>query len=275
MPEGPECRVMALKLHAQLAKKTITSITTSFHLPLIQSSLPLVVYGLSVKGKKIIFILFTPKEKKVLFLISSLGMEGRWLFQEARHTRLTFHFDQEDLYYDDSRKFGRLEEFEDLHSLLTKLDTIGCDLLNYAISLYQGTQVADQMTRDRWRSIFQLPKLQNHQLVQILLEQKYFSGIGNYLKSEILYRARLKPDRLISSLNQEDIEKLRISSLETIYESFLSGGLTLRSYLDPTGQRGTFKHAVYAQKTDPLGHEVCRSIFKDKRTTFWVPDLQV
>lgn len=275
MPEGPECRVMALKIQSHITKKTIISITTSFNLPLIQSSLPLTVYGLSVKGKKIIFILYSPENKKVLFLISSLGMEGRWLFNEARHTRLILHMEDESIYYDDSRKFGRMEEFDDPHLVLKKLDTIGCDLLNYALGLYQGYIVADEMTSKRWLSIFLLPNLQNRQLVQILLEQKYFSGIGNYLKSEILYRARLKPDRLISSINHQEIEQLRISSLQTIYESFLSGGLTLRSYLDPTGQRGTFNHSVYGKKVDPLGNEIHRTTFKDKRTTFWVPALQV
>ena len=40
------------------------------------------------------------------------------------------------------------------------------------------------------------------------MNQKYLSGIGNYLKSEILYESKISPLRTLEFLSRQDLEIL-------------------------------------------------------------------
>jgi len=288
MPEGPECRNMAVKLHSRLANNFLLKITPTdqqatrqlVDMTEIINLLPLRVIGVSCKGKRIVFILSSVKNNQVCFFTSFLSMEGRWLFQQAKYTRLIMTFSNDLLiYYDDMRRWGKITGYTDANKLQQVLDQMGPDVLAYSIELYNPEVkefvVKDKLTIERWSSILNHRLGQKKQLADFLMHQEYICGIGNYLKSEILYRAKLRPDRLVSSLTNTEREILWQVSLDTIYQSFLAGGLTLRSYLDPEGNRGTFKHLVYGLKIDSNGYRILTSKFKDGRTTFWVPEIQI
>ena len=45
-------------------------------------------------------------------------------------------------------------------------------------------------------------------LVWAMMEQKIISGIGNYLKSEILYQSRISPHVLIHDLPDDKLREL-------------------------------------------------------------------
>jgi formamidopyrimidine-DNA glycosylase len=49
--------------------------------------------------------------------------------------------------------------------------------------------------------IEKLDKYPKKTLPEILMDQKMFSGIGNYIKSECLYRAKLNPHRTVNSIS--------------------------------------------------------------------------
>ena len=127
-----------------------------------------------------------------------------------------------------------------------------------------------------WRKSIQNSRRKNIIICDFLKEQKYFSGIGNYLLSEILYGAEIKPDRKLQDLSDKEIETLLKISVQKIKESHQHGGLTIRSYWDLYGNRGTFPIKVYRKTVDPLGNKVIadNKIAKDKRTVHWVPQIQ-
>lgn len=50
----------------------------------------------------------------------------------------------------------------------------------------------------------------------VLLDQKLFAGVGNWLADEILYQARISPRRLASSLTATEVRLLRASTLKVI-----------------------------------------------------------
>jgi endonuclease-8 len=58
---------------------------------------------------------------------------------------------------------------------------------------------------------------------EILLDQSILSGIGNILKSEILFRAGLHPQKLVGSLKQSEFEVLMKYSRELLLASYEKG----------------------------------------------------
>jgi formamidopyrimidine-DNA glycosylase len=56
----------------------------------------------------------------------------------------------------------------------------------------------------------------NHTLKRALTDPHLFSGIGNAYSDEILHAARLSPVSLTSRLSPEEIERLRMSVIETL-----------------------------------------------------------
>ena len=110
----------------------------------------------------------------------------------------------------------------------------------------------------------------------LLLTSQSKSGVGNYLKSEILYQARVSPHAIINNIPDQKILEIFKITLEKINTSYKSGGASVRDYSDIKGKEGTFSFtfAVYKKKKDPLGNKIVMEKTKDGRTTHWVPELQ-
>ena len=108
-----------------------------------------------------------------------------------------------------------------------------------------------------------------------MLQPKYFSGVGNWIRAEILYECKIAPNRKLGDLTDSDVKHLYHWSIKILKDAYKVKGLTISNYIDPEGNYGTYKVKVYMQKTDPLGHKVITSVFSDKRTIHWVPEVQI
>ena len=60
-------------------------------------------------------------------------------------------------------------------------------------------------------------KRKKSRLCDVLLNQKIVSGIGNYLRSEICYYARINPHRRINTLTRDDFRQLSHWTRELIH----------------------------------------------------------
>ena len=283
MPEGPEVRCVAESLNRHLSGKHLLWVGLTSNSRYIKTGkfkgMSLLKYNnylhsVRVRGKRIIFVFNTPENKK-LYLVSFLGMEGKWLQEPSKHTAFSMMFgniksitnhdiitEHKMIYYDDSRHFGSLQVYDD-SNLEEAFKNIGPDLLN------------EEVTLEQYISVLTDKKVITKQITSFLLEQKYFSGIGNYLRAEILYAARISPHRLIYTLNEDDITRLHKFSIQILKESYEKNGLTISSYVDPDGTKGAYDAKVYMKKFDPNGYQVIKETFKDRRTTHWVPEIQI
>lgn len=296
MPEGSEVRCVADTLHILYVNKIIvdiqidsrsrywvtertdikpaqSKILQDFHRGIeeLRKRLPLKVLLVRSRGKKIIFELEGDN-----YLVSSLGMEGRWIpsptVAKGDHSNLWISFGnksgrltvvEETAYYDDSRHFGALEFCFSRAELDDRLSDLGPDMLQ------------DDVTKETWLSILKNSRLKNKQICDFLLDQNRIAGVGNYLRAEIMWRARIRPNRTLGELSDDEMELLRVHTIATMKESYALGGCTLKSYWDPLGRKGNFKCVVYAQKKDPFGNPVQTDTFKDGRTTHWCPAIQI
>ena len=113
-------------------------------------------------------------------------------------------------------------------------------------------------------------------IVEALMDQSVVSGVGNYVKAEALYLAKISPHRAVSSITNAELCDLNSAVRSVLVNSFESGGATLQSYQDFYGEVGdaTQRFAVYGRKSDPEGRAIIKEQTKDGRTTHWVPAVQ-
>ncbi|KAM9383532.1 endonuclease 8-like 2 [Phaethornis superciliosus] len=100
-----------------------------------------------------------------------------------------------------------------------------------------------------------------------LLDQRYFSGLGNIIKNEILYLAKIHPLTQGSLLALSDLEHLLDSAVQ-----FSSAWLHSKL-------RGAGLHPqIYQKEQCPLGHAVTKGTLGPldglKRLTWWCPQCQ-
>lgn len=237
---------------------------------------PFRIVQIHSRGKKIIFDLAVGNSDTAsVFLVSFLGMEGRWIpgnpDVRGTHSNLWINIGtklgiidviEHTVYFDDMRHFGSLDFYFSADDLKVALSDLGPDIL------------LDEITPELWSSIVRGLRNQDKQICDFLLDQKRIAGIGNWMRCEIMYRARIRPDRTLGSLTDEEVERLRQVMLQVTQEAVDSHGLTIRTYWDPFGRKGTYECHVYGKTHDPLGNPVVKSTFKDGRTTHWVPAVQ-
>lgn len=268
MPEGPEVRITTDFL-TQFVGKGITGYSIlsgrynkKGHIPGDNVvTLPARVSAADCKGK-FIYITFT-EDNNEYYLFSTLGMTGMWSSKRHKHARFVIFFDDgSELYYNDIRNFGTLKFVNDKKELTKKLKSLGPDILN--------TEINSEGFRNRFA------KKQNKTIAECLMNQSIISGVGNYLKAEILWSSKISPNRLVKDINDNEWDVLCNNTLVQSRRSYKLGGATIESYRQPNGKEGLYsrRFAVYNQKTDPNGKVVIKETTADKRTTHWVPEIQ-
>ncbi|KAM6221073.1 endonuclease 8-like 2 [Rhynchocyon petersi] len=100
-----------------------------------------------------------------------------------------------------------------------------------------------------------------------LLDQRYFSGLGNIIKNEALYRAGIHPLSPGSLLSPSSLESL-VDHVLDFSANWLEGKF-----------QGEQQHTqVYQKEQCPLGHQVMKDMFGSpggfQRLTWWCPQCQ-
>lgn len=260
-PEGPEVRTVADKLRPLISSTIIEAYrgprakTVGFD----NLKCPNSILGVRSHGKKLII------DIQGHMIIFSLGMTGRLQYTAGNHSHVSFNLEHCQLYFDDYRYMGSVDIIP--HSGIGfYFKDIGPDLLQLALDDKTWIPL------DIWLYIFRKDRLKNIIIYKVLKDQSLVSGIGNYLVSEILYGARISPLRKVSSLSDDDWNRIRISAHEVIRLSYSYNGLTIESFISPDGTLGTYPRVVYGKQMDPLGNPVEK--LRIDQTAHWVPIMQ-
>ena len=269
MPEGPEVKKVTDFLSETIQRDIITGLEINSgrykkHGPFVGyenllTKLPAKVTYVSCKGK---FIWIEVNHSG--YLTSTLGMSGTWTLKNNKHSHVALVLSNgKKIYFNDVRNFGTLKFYDNQEAFTKKLNSIGPDLLN------------DYIGPD---GFYRLVHSHGHKTIaEVLMNQKIMSGIGNYLKAECLYAAKISPHRFCCHISEEETNALFYACRTIIRRSYELGGATIESYRQPDGSEGLFsrRFAVYGQKQDLMGREVIREKTRDGRTTHWVPEVQV
>jgi len=270
MPEGPECRQYAEALAKRVSGRKLVGIDilsgrySDKHptgMEEILHEMPIQVVGAGVHGKFVYIIL-----QDEWSLWNTLGMTGSWSDTPRAHPRVRLTLDNGDIYFNDDRNFGTLKFVKGKFQLIQKLKSLGPDIL------------AEDITDGEF--ILRFRKNNDWQITTAMMNQSVVAGIGNYIKAEALWLARISPHRRVSELSDGQLSLLYSSINSIMKESYKTGGTTINSYekidkADNTDDDFSRRFLVYNQKTDPDGNKVVRETTEDQRTTHWCPGIQV
>jgi formamidopyrimidine-DNA glycosylase len=119
-----------------------------------------------------------------------------------------------------------------------------------------------------------------------LLDQRIVAGLGNIYVCEALYRARLSPKRMASTIADrkgapnERAERLVEAIKAVLNDAIKDGGSSLRDHRLTDGELGMFQHhfRVYDREGEPCRTPGCRGtvkrIVQNGRSTFYCPVCQ-
>jgi formamidopyrimidine-DNA glycosylase len=185
------------------------------------------------------------------------------------HTHVVMHLDDgTELLFVDPRTFGEVVVFDPTNVAveLPELALLGID------------PVADGLTLPQLRH---LVRSRNRGLKALLLDQHLIAGIGNIYADEILHTARLRPERMSSSLAPRSEAMLHRAIHDVLVAAIVSGGSTLRDnqYVDLFGDGGSYQedHRVYGRAGErcfTCGRGWVRRIVVGQRSTHFCPICQ-
>lgn len=290
MPEGVEIRIQVNKLKPVCAGRQIVEIkwNKSFQKNGAKNvemvKLPLTVNDVWCRGKVIVFET-TDSTNQKLYITSQLGMSGHWVSEPQKHSNLWFSFGvphtelqgywqiTHTIWYEDQRHFGGIGFYRELNEIWTRhgpclMTTV---LVNKghikSTDLHPDQKV---VSLDYYKNQIQNKRFRSKRIAEFMMEQQRVAGVGNYLRAEILYQARISPFRLLTELSDEEILALYNASLDVMYRSYASKG----GYYVGQDCGAAFEKLVYKKEKDPNGHVVCTLADKNKRMCYYVPELQ-
>ncbi len=246
MPEGPEIRQAADRLDRAVGKRICTELFFEFE--------RLKVYEPELTGQTITQVTSRGKALLTRFangwsIYSHNQLYGRWMVrrpyafpQTNRQLRLALHTDHRSalLYSASDIEVLRTDE-EAQHPFLQKL---GPDLLDETCTV---EEIEDRL---------QAPSFRRRQLGSLLLDQGFLAGLGNYLRSEVLFVAGLAPQQQPQHCVPESLRRLATACLDLTRQSYQTGGITndlnAAQALQAQGQpRNQYRHWVFAREHRP------------------------
>ena len=168
--------------------------------------------------------------------------------------------------FQDTSRFGRiwLEPAGPAETSPKSLDKLGPEPFAHEIN---AQVLARQLKRH--------PRLA---LKAALLDQSVLAGIGNIYADEILFAAKLAPQRPAGSLTEAELERLSEVIPLIINRAIELCGTTLRDYVDGWNQSGSFQDFLMAYGRAGQDCKVCGQIMQKTklagRTTSWCPTCQ-
>lgn len=271
MPELPEVARTAISLNRKIQGSNLTEM--SIHsgryfrhgspkgFEELQSNLPVKIEKVEFFGKLIVFT-FIDKTGKFWFMWNTLGMSGGWRSEHTKHGHIELKTTNGSVFFTDIRNFGTIRITDSLEETRKKIKSVGPNHLN--------DQISDDLFRER------LMKRSDSTLAEVLMDQSLIGGIGNYIKAEVLYRAKLSPNRRVKDLTNVEFSNLNKYVKEVVDTSFDNRGATIKTYEGMDGESGEYVNffKVYGRKICEAGHEVIREETLDGRTTWWCPTIQ-
>ncbi|MGN1385493.1 MAG: DNA-formamidopyrimidine glycosylase [Bacillus sp. (in: firmicutes)] len=256
MPELPEVETIRRTLEHLTIGKQIKDVTVYWpkiikkpveHEQFIDALKGQTIEAVGRRGKFLIFYLTD------LALVSHLRMEGKYgLFpvdeEMDKHTHVLFTFtDGTQLRYKDVRKFGTMHLF-----------LKGEELTSLPLS-----QLGPEPLSDKFTTEYMMQNLAktSRNIKAVLLDQTLVVGVGNIYVDESLFRAKIHPQRVASSLTEKEIERIISEVKATLAEAIEQGGSTIRTYINTQGQIGMFQQQllVYGRNGEPCkecGNEI-------------------
>ena len=187
-------------------------------------------------------IIYLPKEE---FCLIHLGMSGTIHLIDnkirAKSTNLSFYnspylpkkhnhveiiFENFRIIYNDPRRFGFFQIIKNFNNLKKRFAHLGPEPFDKKFNL------------DYFQKFI---KQKNRTIKDLLIDQKFVSGIGNIYANEILFLSKINPSKKIKFLSKKDCKRILSYSKKVLLNSIKRGGSSIRNFKNTNGRQGSFQ----------------------------------
>ena len=244
----------------------------------------------SIKGQKIISV---KRRSKYLLInlnqgftiLAHLGMTGKFFITERdnkkqktsfyysiknnefKHDHLTLYLNKGfKLTYNDVRKFGFLK--------LLKSNKI-------SMSNHLQFLGPEALTRD-FNLNYVLKYIANKKITikDLLMNQKFVSGLGNIYCNEILFLCKLNPLTIVEKIKKKELKNIVKFTKKVLKTSIIQGGSSIKNFANTEGKNGNFqqKFNVYSREKRKCNRKNCsgviQKVYTSNRSSFFCTRCQ-
>ena len=288
MPELPEVEVVKKSLENQICNLTIKDIKLNdinLRYKVKKSEINKIIgHKISRIERRSKYLLFFFNNNTVM--IVHLGMTGKFFILKKKnkiqktsfyyeientnyqkHDRLIFIFKNNlKLIYNDIRKFGfiKFEKEEDIYK-------------NEHIKILGPEPLSNFFNVEYFKRYLQG---KSKIIKNLLMDQKFISGLGNIYANEILFLCKIKPHRKIKKLNNFELLKIVKNTKKVLKKAILLGGSSIKDFSNSSGKKGSFQQNfnVYGKKGSQCSNKYCKAHIKkislSNRSSFFCPKCQ-
>ena len=288
MPELPEVEVVKKSLTNKMENLIVKAIKIKdgrlrykINRQKIKNIVGLRFKKISRRSKYLLFFF----NKNIVMLVH-FGMTGKFFFINNKKTKYktSFYYDlnenkdkkydrlifdlsnNQKLIYNDVRKFGFIKIFkkENLNKI-SHIKDLGPEPLSIKFNFSYFKK--NILNRDRT-------------IKDILMDQKFVSGLGNIYVNEILFYSGIRPIKKVNNLSNIEIKKIVRFTKKVISKAIILGGSSIKNFSSSSGKRGSFQQYfnVYGKKGEKCSNKKCKNniikIILANRASFYCAKCQ-
>lgn len=265
MPEAPEIKQFADELLDFFKNKKLIQIKilagrysrhgSPDYLEETNKLFPLSIKDINTKGK---FIYATLDNNYILAF--TMGLSGFFTTDNIKHNNIEFKTDKGSIYMNDVRNFGTFNIFKTNDQLNKKLEKLGPDIFD--------------VSENDFISI--VKSMPNKKIADFLMMQEKISGIGNYLRAEILWLSKINPLRKIKDLKDTEIKTIYNNSVKLVWY-FYDFDKALKKKIISDNDKFPLDYNrdffAYGEKKDIYNNEIITETLNN-RTIHYAPNYQ-
>jgi formamidopyrimidine-DNA glycosylase len=289
MPELPEVQTTVNGLKSKVLKRAFVDVWSDWE-KLVKKPTDSNLFKRQIKNKKIIRIY--RRAKNIIFNLSEdysllihLKMTGHLLLGKwklvdniwkpvdkksplndpyNRFLHIIFYLNNNHmLALSDVRKFAKIELWQ-TKELEKELQKLGPEPLE------------DDFTFKRFKGCFTKKR---GKIKQVLMIPEIIAGIGNIYSSEILWHAKVHPEKLVQNLKESELKNIYKATQKVLRLGIDLGGDSFSDYRNVNGEKGSFNEQRKVYKRE---NEFCSRCKKSKikrikiagRSAFYCPTCQ-
>jgi endonuclease-8 len=308
MPEVIEVRTYADFIKEKILNKTLQDIVIQNgryknkgpfeHYKELLKELPLKIKDVESKGKFMYIEL-----SNGMFLGFTLGLSGGWFFrpkgtgslihgldfsskysmdderlkekyegyfQKAlTHINVEFKTSVGDLLFYDTLSYGTIKVFKNEEEIEKKLKSIGIDIMD------------EELDYESFHERIFLKKNLQKPIGNVIVDQKTISGVGNYLRSDALWMAKISPFRKVKDIDEKELKILYHDLRALIWGEYdKKTGIKMKIITESDKLPHDYKRDffVYQEDDDVFGKKVSKEQLYEGsqvRYIYWVKERQI
>ena len=148
-------------------------------------------------------------------------------FLPKKHNHVEIIFNKFRVIYNDPRRFGFFQIINNSKDLKKRFIHLGPEPFDNSFNL---------------KYFMKFIKYKERNIKDLLIDQKFVSGIGNIYASEILFLSKVNPQKKIKLLNKNECTQIISSSKKVLLDAIDKGGSSIRDFKNTDGTKGGFQH---------------------------------